>query len=191
MAWKDGLTLGRCRPRPSSRLAGTTGDLKYRLFERGCRFETSDCCAVRAITQGAQPSMLTTFNEYKYNLGRIRWACSTGFRTDLEFDWDDPNSASLPGVVVAESAQQAMRMIRDRSQGAGAEEAARGGRKRQRTGWRNCQGPAIARHDRGLQPGQLRRVYVRTAAGARPYRSDGNGRHRDARRHKGRIPAGR
>ena len=117
VAWKENSTPA-VQTATILATGGTTRDLKTPVQAR-LPIRDVELFAVRANTKGAQPSMLTTFNEYKYNLVEYD-GLFYGLPYGLEFDWDDPNSASLPGVVVAESAQQATRMIRDRSQGAGA-----------------------------------------------------------------------
>ena len=68
--------------------------------------------ALRAITKGAQPSLLTAFNEYKYNLVEYD-GLFYGLPYGLAYDWEDPNASSQPGVIVAGSAQKAARMIRE------------------------------------------------------------------------------
>ena len=134
--------------------------------------------AVRANTKGAQPSMLTTFTDYKYNLVEYD-GLFYGLPYGLEFDWNDPNSASLPGVIVAESAQKAMRQIREQTQSSGPKKPRAVAERGQRAGGRGCQGPAIARRDRGLQLGELRGIHIRPATGARCHRPDRNRCHRD------------
>ena len=68
--------------------------------------------ALRAITKGAQPSLLTAFNEYKYNLVEYD-GLFYGLPYGLAYDWEDPNASSQPGVIVAGSAQKVARMIRE------------------------------------------------------------------------------
>jgi radical SAM superfamily enzyme YgiQ (UPF0313 family) len=76
--------------------------------------ENTELFAIRAISKGAQPAMLTTFNEYKYNLVEYD-GVFYGLPYGLAYDWEDPDAASMPGVIVAESAQKAMRLIRERT----------------------------------------------------------------------------
>ena len=92
-----------------------------------------DVFALRAITKGTQPSMLTTFNDYKYNLVEYD-GLFYGLPYGLEYNWEDPDASSQPGVIVAESAQKAMRLIRERTQ--------RGGPKKSRAVAEKGSGPA-------------------------------------------------
>jgi radical SAM superfamily enzyme YgiQ (UPF0313 family) len=75
----------------------------------------TDLFAIRAISKGAQPSLLTSFNEYKYNLVEYD-GLFYGLPQGLPYDWEDVNAALQPGVIIAESAQKAMRMIRELTQ---------------------------------------------------------------------------
>lgn len=71
--------------------------------------------AIRAVSKGAEPSMLTSFKDYRYNLIEYD-GLFYGVPHGLQFDWNDPDSVLLPGVIVGESAQKAMRTIRERTQ---------------------------------------------------------------------------
>ena len=115
VAWKDGDTspLHSTTSFASSTNAGlAAAPSQVRV---PIQVQDLELFAVRAISKGAQPAMLTSFNEYKYNLVEYD-GLFYGLPYGLAYDWDDPNSPSLPGVIVAESAQKAMRMIRERTQ---------------------------------------------------------------------------
>ena len=113
VAWKDGETSALQRA-TSFASSARARDLQTPNQAR-LPVPDIDVFAVRAITKGTQPSMLTTFNDYKYNLVEYD-GLFYGIPYGLAFDWDDPNAASLPGVIVAESAQKVMRVIRERTQ---------------------------------------------------------------------------
>jgi Radical SAM superfamily len=71
--------------------------------------------AIRAITKGAQPTMLAALKECEYNLVEYD-GLFYGLPYGLAYDWENPCAASLPDVIIAESAGKAMRMIRGRAQ---------------------------------------------------------------------------
>ena len=114
IAWKDGDTLPlhdaiSFARRNNGRDVSASGAMRAPI-------QDTDFVAVRAISKGAQPSMLTTFNDYKYNLVEYD-GLFYGIPHGLAYDWENPDASSLPGVIVAESAQKAMRLIRERTQG--------------------------------------------------------------------------
>jgi len=77
------------------------------------RIPGTELFALRAQSKGAQPSLLTSFSEYKYNLVEFD-GFFYGLPHGLAFDWEDPRAASQLGVIVGESAQTVMRLIRKR-----------------------------------------------------------------------------
>jgi hypothetical protein len=68
--------------------------------------------ALRAVTKGAEPSLLTSLLEY--NLIEFD-GLFYGIPHGLAYDWNDPNASAQPGVHVEDSAQKVMRKIRSRS----------------------------------------------------------------------------
>ena len=112
VAWNGGDTSLQQVGRSAS---SSNAAVSQRAVRRRYPFMARILSHVRAITKGAQPSMLTTFNDYKYNLVEYD-GLFYGLPHGLAYDWEDPDAASAPDVVVAESAQKAMRMIRERTQ---------------------------------------------------------------------------
>ena len=74
--------------------------------------QDTEIVVIRALTKGVQPSMLTSL--HGYNLVEYD-GLFYGIPHGLAFDWEDPSAVSQSGVIVAESAQKAMRRIRERS----------------------------------------------------------------------------
>jgi radical SAM superfamily enzyme YgiQ (UPF0313 family) len=66
--------------------------------------------ARRAISKGVQPALLTTLG--RYNLVEYD-GMFYGVPLGLALDWDDPSDALQPGVIIAESAQKAMQLMRE------------------------------------------------------------------------------
>jgi hypothetical protein len=73
----------------------------------------SNIKVVRAISKGVHPTLLTSLN--RYNLVEYD-GLFYGLPEGLAFDWNDPNAVLLPGVILAGDAQDALRMIRERTQ---------------------------------------------------------------------------
>jgi radical SAM superfamily enzyme YgiQ (UPF0313 family) len=115
--WSNG------RPSPMRVVRAFASTLRSRTAASAARVPIphTDLVAMRAITKGAQPNLLTSFNEYRYNLVEYD-GLFYGLPHGMVYDWEDPNAALLPGVIVAESAQKAMRTIRERAQAGGSKE---------------------------------------------------------------------
>ena len=66
--------------------------------------------AVRATSKDAQPTLLTALNTY--NLVEYD-GVFYGLPHGLNYNWEDPGASSQPGVIMANNAQEAMRLIRE------------------------------------------------------------------------------
>jgi hypothetical protein len=75
--------------------------------------------ATRAISNDARPTLLTSLNGH--NLVEHDGAFY-GLPHGLAYDWEDPSASLQPGVILAGSAQEAMRIIRARTQSGGVKE---------------------------------------------------------------------
>ncbi|HEY1735553.1 MAG TPA: hypothetical protein VGG12_02805, partial [Methylovirgula sp.] len=77
--------------------------------------------ARRATSKGVQPTLLTTIGRYQlFEYDGMFYGLPKGF----DFDWDDPNDARQPGVIVSESAQKVMTTMRARAKNQGRQQHA-------------------------------------------------------------------
>jgi radical SAM superfamily enzyme YgiQ (UPF0313 family) len=70
----------------------------------------TNIAAVRVISKGAKPTLLTSFA--RYNVVEFD-GLFFGIPQGLTFDWDDSSSISQPGVIVAGNVQDVLRSIPD------------------------------------------------------------------------------
>lgn len=70
----------------------------------------TDIAFVRTTSKGAQPTLLTSLA--RYNVVEFD-GLFFGIPQELTFDWDDPNSSSQPGVILARNVQDVLRSIPD------------------------------------------------------------------------------
>ena len=109
-AWKDGDTSPL--QNATAFASGTNAPSRPAPSTAPAPIQDTEFVAIRAITKGAEPSMLTSLHDY--NLVEYD-GLFYGLPHGLAFDWEDPSAASQSGVIVADSAQKAMRRIRERS----------------------------------------------------------------------------